>query len=70
MGDWMQEVRERVQTERLFQISIDAIIWTVDARSGVIEFYNDLGRHEHFQSAGDLVDGLQSWYENPTIVVL
>jgi len=67
--DWIQEITKRVEQDKLFQISIDAQIWTVDAREdGVVEFYNDLGRRETFADAAGLLDALQSWYENPTII--
>jgi hypothetical protein len=68
--DWMADLQQRLQNQDHFQISIDAQIWTVDARQGTITFTNEFGRQEQFQSPEQMRDALQSWYEDPTIIVL
>ncbi|KEO83229.1 hypothetical protein [Tumebacillus flagellatus] len=68
--DWMQELENRLQARELFQLSIDGQIYTVDARTEPITFTNEHGRTERFSSPDQLETALQSWYENPVIVLI
>lgn len=68
--NWMQDLDRRLQARELFQISIDSHIYTVDARRDQITFTNEHGRTETFSSPELLETALQSWYENPIIILL
>lgn len=67
--DWMDDLQQRLQTGDSFQISIDGQLWNVEARQGGLTFTNEFGRTETFQSGEQLATALQSWYENPIIIV-
>lgn len=68
--DWIVELPRRLQARELFQLSIDGQIYTVDARGEEITFTNAFGRTETFAKPEHLQDALQSWYENPLIVLI
>ncbi|MBL0388058.1 hypothetical protein JJB07_15675 [Tumebacillus sp. ITR2] len=68
--DWMQDLEQRLQDRELFQLSIDGQIYTVDARGSQITFTNEHGRTETFSTPDHLQTALQSWYENPVIVMI
>jgi hypothetical protein len=63
-------IKQRLVRDKRFQISIDGQLWTIDASRGGCTFSNDHGRVEAFRNAGDLLDYIQSNYENPEIAVL
>lgn len=68
--DWMDQVEQRLLEDDAIQLSIDGQIWTVQQDSNGYKFSNPYGRQEHFETSEELIGAIQSWYENPVLVVL
>lgn len=68
--DWMDQLRQRMQDDDVVQVSIDGQIFTIEQQAGGVSFTNPFGRREQFESPEGVVNAMQSWYENPVIVVL
>ncbi|ASS75913.1 hypothetical protein CIG75_13725 [Tumebacillus algifaecis] len=68
--DWMEQLQASLQESDTVQLSIDGQIWTVKQQAAGYTFTNHFGREEEFDSEADLINALQSWYENPVLVVL
>jgi hypothetical protein len=67
---WQEDFTEKLSHHDQAQISIDGQIWTAKAQGSSYTFSNEFGRKETFASAEQIVTAIESWYENPTIVVL
>lgn len=68
--DWMDQLRQRMQDDEVVQVSIDGQIFTIERQGDMMSFTNPFGRREQFDSPEGVVNAMQSWYENPVIVVL
>jgi hypothetical protein len=68
--EWQEEFTKKLVHNNQAQISIDGQIWTARTQGGVYSFSNELGRKEKFSTVEHLLTAIESWYENPTIVVL
>ena len=68
--DWMEQLRDRLRTDDVVQVSIDGQIFTIEREQNGVSFTNPFGRQEQFRSPEQVVDAMQSWYESPVIVVL
>ncbi|GIM47926.1 hypothetical protein DNHGIG_34750 [Collibacillus ludicampi] len=68
--EWQEEFTKKLVHNNQAQISIDGQIWTARAQGSDYSFSNAFGREEKFSSVNKIVDAIESWYENPTIVVL
>jgi hypothetical protein len=70
MLDWIAKLQDRLRAQDTVELSIDGQIWTVQHHEGSYFFSNPFGRQEQFHSEQELIDAIQSWYENPVLVVL
>lgn len=68
--NWTEDLMQRARHYDRFQISVDGQIWTVDQRQHPLTFTNPFGRQEKFDTPEQIGNALQSWYENPVIIVL
>ncbi|MFD2170867.1 hypothetical protein [Tumebacillus lipolyticus] len=68
--DWMEQLEQRLLEDDAIQLSIDGQIWTVQQDLNGYKFSNPYGRQEHFATSEELMGAIQSWYENPVLVVL
>jgi hypothetical protein len=68
--DWMKQLSIRMQEEDVVQVSIDGQIYTIEQEQNVVSFTNPFGQREQFSSPEQVIDAMQSWYENPVIVIL
>lgn len=68
---WQEQFTNKLAQYQQAQISIDGQVWTARAnQDGGFAFTNGFGREEKFSTADRIVNAIDSWYENPMIIVL